>query len=186
MLLTLVTVGQVSLLYFTDWFPNKEPEVRSLFSHSTNLQLTLCLIIIYLAKHTAQKADIKLKQVNYEQQHSLKNIYSIYSANVYEYLTCFWNLICGQSGNQKQTKTKQTILHFENICRGNLLGLSPAPECCKLEYLLSFMLKINLISDTNSCLKHFEFIIYQFNQQNQCTTGLCAIPNPMIFSFPHC
>lgn len=89
MLLTLVTVGQVSLLYFTDWFPNKEPEVRSLFSHSTNLQLTLCLTIIYLAKHTAQKADIKSKQVNYEQQHSLKNIYSSYSANVYEYLTCF-------------------------------------------------------------------------------------------------
>lgn len=177
----MVTVGQVPLLYLTDWFPNKQPEVRSLFSYSTNVQLISCLIIIYLAKHTAQTADIKLKQVNYEQQHSLKSIYSSYSANVYEYLTCFWNLICGQSGNQKQNKTEQTILQFENICRGNLLGLLPALACYKLRYLLSFMLKINLISDTNCCLKLFELIIYQFNQQKQCTTGLSSqIP----WSFP--
>lgn len=64
MLFTLMTVGQMFRLYLTDRFPNKQPEVRGLFSHPTNLLLNLCLIIIFVAKNTAQMADMKLKQID--------------------------------------------------------------------------------------------------------------------------
>lgn len=74
----------MSLLYLIDWFTSKKHEVRSLFSHSTNVQLNLYLIIIYMSKHTEQTANMKLKQVDYEKQYYLKCIYPSYSANVYE------------------------------------------------------------------------------------------------------
>lgn len=84
MSLTLMRAGQMPLLYLTDLFANKKHEVRSLFSHSTNVQLKLYLIIIYMSKHKEQTADTKLKQVDYEKQYYLKSIYPSYSANVYE------------------------------------------------------------------------------------------------------
>lgn len=64
MLIVLMTLGQMLPLYLTDRFPNKQPEVRGLFSYPPNLLLNLCLIIIFMAKTTGQITEIKLKQVD--------------------------------------------------------------------------------------------------------------------------
>lgn len=60
----LMTLGQMPPLYLTDWFPNKQPEVRGLFSYPTNLLLNLGLIIIFMAKTTGQITENELKQVD--------------------------------------------------------------------------------------------------------------------------
>lgn len=64
MLITQMTRGQIPPLHLTDWFPNKQTEVRGLFAYPTNLLSNLCLIIILMAKTTGQIREIKSKQVD--------------------------------------------------------------------------------------------------------------------------
>ena len=164
LLFTLMNIGQMSPLYLTQWFPNKATwGQRSVF---TSYKSALELVFTYYfcgQNHSTNRHEIEASRLR-KTALSQKYLSKLFSE-------CLWiiniflksSLTYEQSGNQQQNKTEQTRLQFKNIWDVTLWGsglFQSALNC----YVHSFLSKIGLISDTNSCSELFELIIYQFNQ----------------------
>lgn len=123
-------------LYLTDWFPNKQPEVRGLFSHPTNVLLNFCLIIIFVAKNN-NRCEIEASRLSrLRKTFSQKYLSELFSNHLW-IINMFLksSLIYRQAGNQNWNTTEQTAVQEHHWC--NPLGFWSVPECFKLCYLHS-------------------------------------------------